>query len=218
MHKRTAAVLSCLVIIMLVASTGCVTKKMFRSNVEETDVRVASAETGIEANERRIKDLKTETDDKVAAVGAQAERAVEVGNSALTKAEQAALAAEDAAKGRLIWSVTLSDDSVRFSFNQASVPPEAAAILDDLIQKIKDFGKAVYIEIEGHTDNTGSEEYNLDLGEKRAWAARDYMGMTGGIPLHAMSVISYGESRPVADNGTADGRSQNRRVVVRVLE
>jgi outer membrane protein OmpA-like peptidoglycan-associated protein len=218
MHKRTAAVLSCLVIIMLVASTGCVTKKMFRSNVEGTDVRVASAETGIEANERRIKDLKTETDDKVAAVGAQAERAVEVGNSALTKAEQAALAAEDAAKGRLIWSVTLSDDSVRFSFNQASVPPEAAAILDDLIQKIKDFGKAVYIEIEGHTDNTGSEEYNLDLGEKRAWAARDYMGMTGGIPLHAMSVISYGESRPVADNGTADGRSQNRRVVVRVLE
>jgi peptidoglycan-associated lipoprotein len=218
MHKRTAAVLSCLVIIMLVASTGCVTKKMFRSNVEETDVRVASAETGIEANERRIKDLKTETDDKVAAVGAKAERAVEVGNSALTKAEQAALAAEDAAKGRLIWSVTLSDDSVRFSFNQASVPPEAAAILDDLIQKIKDFGKAVYIEIEGHTDNTGSEEYNLDLGEKRAWAVRDYMGMTGGIPLHAMSVISYGESRPVADNGTADGRSQNRRVVVRVLE
>ena len=218
MHKRTAAVLSCLVIIMLVASTGCVTKKMFRSNVEETDVRAASAESGIEANERRIKDLKTETDDKVAAVGAQAERAVEVGNSALTKAEQAALAAEDAAKGRLIWSVTLSDDSVRFSFNQAAVPPEAAAILDDLIQKIKDFGKAVYIEIEGHTDNTGSEEYNLDLGEKRAWAVRDYMGMTGGIPLHAMSVISYGESRPVVDNGTADGRSKNRRVVVRVLE
>jgi len=218
MHKRTAAVLSCLVIILLVASTGCVTKKMFRTNVEESDVRVASAESGIEANERRIKDLKTETDDKVAAVGAQAERAVEVGNSALTKAEQAARAAEDAAKGRLIWSVTLSDDSVRFSFNQASVPPEAAAMLDDLIQKIKDFGKAVYIEIEGHTDNTGSEEYNLDLGEKRAWAVRDYMSKTGGIPLHAMSVISYGESQSVADNGTPEGRSQNRRVVVRVLE
>jgi peptidoglycan-associated lipoprotein len=218
MHKRTVAVLSCLVIVMLAASTGCVTKKMFRSNVEENDVRVASAETGIEANERRIKDLKTETDDKVAAVGEKAERAVEVGNSALSKAEQAALAAEDAAKGRLIWSVTLSDDSVRFSFNQASVPPEAAAILDDLIQKIKDFGKAVYVEIEGHTDNTGGEEYNLQLGEKRAMAVRDYMSMTGGIPLHAMSVISYGESQSVADNGTSDGRSQNRRVVVRVLE
>ena len=218
MQNRAVAVLSCLVIIALVASTGCVTKKMFRRNVEESDARAASAESGIEANERRIKDLKTETDEKVAAVGAQAERAVEVGNSALTKAEQAALAAEDAAKGRLIWSVTLSDDSVRFSFNQASVPPEAAAILDDLVQKIKEFGKAVYIEIEGHTDNTGSEDYNLDLGEKRAWAVRDYMSKTGGIPLHALSVISYGESQPVADNGTPEGRSQNRRVVVRVLE
>jgi outer membrane protein OmpA-like peptidoglycan-associated protein len=205
-------------VIALVASTGCVTKKMFRQNVEETDVRVAAAESGIEANERRIKDLRSETDEKVAAVSEKAEKAVEVGTSALSKAEQAALAAEDAAKGKLIWSVTLSDDSVRFSFDQASVPAEAAAILDDLIQKIKDFGKAVYIEIEGHTDNTGSEEYNLDLGEKRAWAVRDYMSKSGGIPLHAMSVISYGESQPVADNGTPEGRSQNRRVVVRVLE
>lgn len=218
MQKRTVAVLSCLVIIALVASTGCVTKKMFRRNVEENDARVASAESGIEANERRIKDLRTETDEKVAAVGAKAEQAVEVGNNALTKAEKAALAAEEAAKGKLIWSVTLSDDSVRFSFNQASVPAEAAAVLDDLIAKIKGFGKAVYIEIEGHTDNTGSEEYNLDLGEKRAMAVRDYMSKTGGIPLHAMSVISYGESQPVADNGTSEGRAKNRRVVIRVLE
>ena len=44
------------------------------------------------------------------------------------------------------------------------------------------------------------------------------MSKSGGIPLHAMSVISYGESQPVADNGTPEGRSQNRRVVVRVLE
>jgi outer membrane protein OmpA-like peptidoglycan-associated protein len=191
---------------------------LLRRNVEETDARVASAESGIEANERRIKDLRTETDEKVAAVGKQAEKAVEVGSSALSKAEQAALAAEEAAKGRLIWSVTLSDDSVRFSFDQASVPSEAAALLDDLIAKIKSYGKAVYIEIEGHTDSTGGEEYNLDLGEKRAWAVRDYMSKSGGIPLHAMSVISYGESQPVADNGTPEGRAQNRRVVIRVLE
>jgi outer membrane protein OmpA-like peptidoglycan-associated protein len=218
MQKRTVAALSCLVILALVASTGCVTKKMFRRNVEETDTRVASAESGIEANERRIKDLRTETDEKVAAVGKQAEKAVEVGSSALSKAEQAALAAEEAAKGKLIWSVTLSDDSVRFSFDQASVPSEAAALLNDLIAKIKSYGKAVYIEIEGHTDNTGGEEYNLLLGEKRAWAVRDYMSKSGGIPLHAMSVISYGESQPVADNGTPEGRAQNRRVVIRVLE
>jgi outer membrane protein OmpA-like peptidoglycan-associated protein len=218
MRRRFVAVLSCLVVLSLVVSTGCVTKKLFRQNVEETDTRVAAAETGIEANERRIKDLKSETDARVAAVDQKAAKAVEVGNSAMSKAEQAALAAEDAAKGKLLWSVTLSDDSVRFSFDQASIPSEAAAVLDDLIEKIKSYNKAVYVEIAGHTDNTGSEDYNLSLGEKRAWAVRDYMGMKGGIPLHAMSVISYGESQPVADNATPEGRAQNRRVVVSVLE
>jgi outer membrane protein OmpA-like peptidoglycan-associated protein len=218
MRKRFVAVLSCIVVLSLVASTGCVTKKLFRKNVEETDARVAAAESGIEANERRIKDLKSDTDAKVAAVDQKAARAVEVGSSAMNKAENAARAAEEAARGKLLWSVTLSDDSVRFSFDQASIPPEAAAALDDLIEKIKSYNKAVYIEIAGHTDSTGSEDYNLSLGEKRAWAVRDYMSKRGGIPLHAMSVISYGESQPVADNATPEGRSQNRRVVISVLE
>jgi peptidoglycan-associated lipoprotein len=78
--------------------------------------------------------------------------------------------------------------------------------------------KTVYLEIEGHTDNVGGELYNAQLGEKRAKAVMNYLNEKGGVPLHAMSVISYGESKPVADNKTADGRAQNRRVVVRVLE
>jgi outer membrane protein OmpA-like peptidoglycan-associated protein len=195
-----------------------VTKKLFRKNVEETDARVAAAETGIEANERRIQDLRDETDSKLAAVDDKAEKAVEVGSTAMTKAESAAEAADAAARGRLIWSVTLSDDRVKFSFGQADVPDEAKAALDALIAKIKAYGKAVYVEIEGHTDSTGSEEYNEALGLKRAMTVRDYMSKTGGIPLHAMNVISYGESQPVADNSTSEGRAQNRRVVVRVLE
>ncbi len=218
MRRGFLAALTCLVVLSLVFSTGCVTKKLFRQNVEETDARVAAAETGIEANERRIKDLKSETDAKVAEVDQKASRAVEVGSSAMSKAEQAALAAEEAAKGKLLWSVTLSDDTVKFSFNQATIPPGAAAVLDELIEKIKSYDKAVYIEIAGHTDNTGSEDYNLGLGEKRARAVRDYMAMKGGIPLHAMSVISYGEGQPVADNATPEGRARNRRVVISVLE
>ncbi len=56
------------------------------------------------------------------------------------------------------------------------------------------------------------------LGEKRAEAVRNYLNMKDGIPLHAMNIISYGETQPVADNSTRDGRAQNRRVVVKVLE
>jgi len=218
MQKRNVAILCGILAVTLVASSGCVTKKLFRKNVEETDARVASAESGIEANERRIDDLRVETDSKLAAVDGKAEKAVEVGTTAITKAEKAALAADAAARGRLIWSVTLSDDRVKFSFGQAEIPDAAKSMLDDLIGKIKSYGKAVYVEIEGHTDNTGSDEYNEALGLKRAMAVRDYMNKSGGIPLHAMNVISFGESQPVADNATSEGRSKNRRVVVRVLE
>ena len=91
-------------------------------------------------------------------------------------------------------------------------------MLDDLTGKIKDYGKAVYVEIEGHTDGTGSEDYNYTLGLRRATAVRDYLSQAGGLPLHAMNTISLGEGNPVADNSTSEGRAQNRRVVVRVLE
>lgn len=218
MRNRNVAILCALLAVVLVASSGCVTKKLFRKNVEDTDARVAATETGIEANERRIRDLKSETDSKISELDGKTTQAVEVGNSAMARADEAARMADEAARGKLLWSVTLSDERVKFSFDQASIPDEAAAVLDELIANIKAYGKAVFVEIEGHTDNTGGEDYNHDLGLKRATAVRDYMRETGGIPLHAMSVISYGESQPVADNGSKDGRAQNRRVVVRVLE
>jgi outer membrane protein OmpA-like peptidoglycan-associated protein len=216
-YRRVLTLLS-LFVAVLVLSTGCISKKVFRENVEEQAARMDSAESGIESNERRIGDLKGETDSKIAALEGQTREAAKIGTAAAGKAEEAIEAADRAAKGRLLWSVTLSDDRVKFSFDQASLPDEAKSMLDDLTAKIKDYGKAVYVEIEGHTDATGSEDYNNTLGERRATAVRDYLYQGGGIPLHAMSVISLGEASPVADNGTSEGRAQNRRVVVRVLE
>jgi len=215
--RRTKTLWAVLVVVGLLASTGCVSKKLFRRNVEETDARVASVESGVEANEKRIGDLRSETDSKVAAVDSKAQRAVEIGQGAMNRAEAAAQRAEEAYRGRLIWEITLSNDDVRFSFNQAAIPNDAQAVLDGLVSNIKSLDKAVYVEIEGHTDSTGTETYNYELGEQRASTVRDYMARQG-IPLHAMNVISYGESNPVADNATSTGRAQNRRVVVRVLE
>jgi outer membrane protein OmpA-like peptidoglycan-associated protein len=217
MRTRTGALLVAVVVLALASSTGCVSKKMFRKNVESTDTRVAAVESGVEANEKRIKDLSDETDSKLAQLENKTEQATEVGRTAMNRAEQASQTAERAARGRLIWEETLSNDQVKFSFNQASIPSDAAAVLDDLIRKILDYDKAVYVEIHGHTDAAGSEEYNYQLGEKRAMAVRDYLAKNG-IPLHAINVISMGESQPVADNSTPAGRAQNRRVVVRVLE
>lgn len=200
------------------ALSGCVTKKMFNENFEDTGERINSVETAIEANERRLRDLSEETDDKLARVEDKAEEASSVGRTALSKADAAEKAAEEAARGKLLWTVTISDDNVRFGFDERGLSDDAEARLDELAREIKALQRAVYLEIEGHTDDRGPEAYNRRLGEQRAEAVRRYLNESGGIPLHAMNVISYGESRPVGDNASARGRAQNRRVVIRVLE
>ena len=214
MIKRTSAVVAVLVVVALVLSVGCVTKKVYRKDQEQTDQRIKGVESGVEENERRVTDLKSDTDQRIAAVKGTAEKAVEIGSQAMTRAEEAA----KLARGKILWTVTLSDDRVKFSFDQDAIPPEAASELNDLAAKIKAMEKAVYLEIEGHTDNIGSEAYNIELGEKRAKAVMTYLNESGGVPLHAMSVVSLGESKPVTDNATSAGRAKNRRVVIRVLE
>lgn len=217
MRKHTLAV-AAIAMLALAATPACVSKKLFRKNVAQTDSRVAGVESAVEENERRISDLSQETDARIAEVDARAEKAVEIGSNAMSKAEAANMTAERAVRGKLLWEVTLSDDRVKFSFDDANLSDAAKAELDSLAAEIRSMGKALYLEIEGHTDSIGSEEYNVMLGEKRANAVMKYLNTSGGIPLHAMNTISYGSSRAVADNGTKAGRAQNRRVVIRVLE
>ncbi len=212
--QKLKLVMIALAALALVGAPACVTKKVFRQHADETDTRIKGVEGGVEQNERRVTNLATETDVKISQVRGTAEKAMEVGSTALTKAELA----EKMAKGKVLWTTTLSDDRVKFSFDASSIPPEAATLLDELANQVKALDKTVYLEIEGHTDNIGSEEYNYELGLKRSEAVLQYLNEKGSLPLHLMSVVSYGEKKPVAENSTREGRSQNRRVVVRVLE
>ena len=79
------------------------------------------------------------------------------------------------------------------------------------------YGLQNNLEIEGHTDSTGSAELNERLGLERAESVKQYLYEQHQVPLHKINVISYGEEKPVAPNDTREGRAQNRRVVVRVL-
>jgi len=214
MHKRLGWAVAGVAVVSLMAANGCVTKKVWRQNVEATDTRIKGVESGLEGQEKRTSDLARETDTRITEVKATADKGVEIGSQAMSKAEEA----EKAARGKILWTTTLSDDSVKFSFDGDKVPDGAQSILNDLASKVKSLDKTVYLEIEGHTDNIGSDTYNEKLGESRAEAVRNYLAESGGIPLHAMNVISYGESKPVAANNTSEGRAKNRRVVVRVLE
>lgn len=213
MGNRVGAVIALLLAVALLAGTGCVSKGMFRKNVDDTDSRVGAVEDAVEANSRKIDDLGKQTDQKIAALDGKTSQAMQVGNQAMTKAEEASKAAQ----GKLLWDVTLTNDGVKFDFGKAQLSASATKSLDELINKVKSYGKALYIEVEGHTDATGEEALNEKLGWERAAAVRNYLNEKG-IPLHAINTISYGEDRPVADNSSKDGRAQNRRVVIRVLE
>ena len=125
-------------------------------------------------------------------------------------------AAGKLAEGKFLYSMVLSDDSVKFPVSGTELSQEAQTRLMDFVQKLKADNKNVYLEIQGHTDASGSKAENMRLGEERAEAVRLFMNQQG-VPLNRMSTISYGATSPVAPNNTRDGRAQNRRVVVIVM-
>ena len=99
---------------------------------------------------------------------------------------------------------------VFFAFGKAKIDPKSYPLLDEIAQALKDHPTFV-VRIEGHTDNVGSDKKNLKLSQDRADAVRDYL-IKKGIEPHRLKAIGYGESRPIDDNSTPEGRAVNRRV------
>ena len=75
----------------------------------------------------------------------------------------------------------------------------------------------IVVAVEGHTDSDGDARYNESLSQRRAETVRDYL-IARGVEADRLTALGYGESRPIADNSTATGKAQNRRVVLRVVE
>ncbi|MEQ8578433.1 MAG: OmpA family protein [Balneola sp.] len=104
------------------------------------------------------------------------------------------------------------DSGILFDVNSYQLKDasrENIAELSEILQKYEDTN----IMFSGYTDNTGSEEYNQKLSEDRAKSVAEYAAFTG-VDAERMTIIGYGESDPVADNSTATGRQQNRRVEI----
>ena len=148
-------------------------------------------------------------------VNATDTRVTEVAGTA-NDALQRATAAQQLAEGKFMYEVVLSDDSVKFPSDRDALSPEAEARLTELATRLKAENVNVYLEIQGHTDAAGPEAYTDQLGAARAEAVRRSLSRQG-IALNRMATISYGEEAPVADNTTAEGRAQNRRVAIVVL-
>lgn len=106
---------------------------------------------------------------------------------------------------------------IYFEFNKATIKPESYPILDSAAQILKDNPK-IKVEIQGHTDNVGSAEYNKKLSLRRAQAVVNYFVQKHGIDIKRLRAVGYGEEKPIADNATEEGRALNRRVEFVIIE
>ncbi len=198
-------------------ATGCATKGYVRTEVASTNERISEVQDQVETNQDQLAVHDQEFEDQsrqIEEVSVAATGASQTAREALGRAIDAGKLAE----GKLLFETVLSEDKIRFGSDQTELETEADAALGAFVQLLKAANGNIYIEVQGHTDAVGSETYNMGLAQKRAEAVRRALNASHGLPLHKMSVISYGESAPIADNGTREGRARNRRVVLVVLK
>jgi outer membrane protein OmpA-like peptidoglycan-associated protein len=193
---------------------GCATKKYVRAEVgssaEQLGGDIEGLTSQVEANQTRLAEDEQRLDEHDTAIASTSKTA----QDALDRA----VAAGKLAEGKLLYEAVFTENEIRFGFEKTELNDEAKAVLDEFAAPLKEKNQGIFIEVQGHTDSSGPEEYNLILGEQRAEAVRRYLNQAHSVPLHRMSVISYGESEPLADNSTREGRVQNRRVALVVLQ
>ena len=148
--------------------------------------------------------------DKAAAERAAAERAAAERAAAERAAAERAAAERAAAERALAESAITALKTIHFEFDSFLLSQESRDILygnaEFMLKKYK--GKVV---LEGHCDERGSDEYNLALGENRAKAAMNYL-LTLGVPAEQLSIVSYGEEKPMDSGHTEEAWAKNRRV------
>ena len=179
-------------LIILAASVAAISGCATRSYVDESVANVVARQN---AQEQSIEQLSVTSRDAL-------ERATDAGVLA---------------QGKFLYSVVLTDDGITFESANATLSAAGQQRLAQMVDQLKSQNDNVYLELQGHTDATGSETSNYQLGLQRTETVRRYLH-TQGVALDRMATISYGEEVPAADNSTPAGRAANRRVVIVVLD
>lgn len=168
---------------------------------------VAGVLTGKDADERR----------KRALIGAGVGGLAGAGVGAYMDRQEAKLREE--LQGTGVSVTRIGDDiilnmpgNITFDVNQAAINAQFYAVLNSVSKVAKEFDKTL-IDIAGHTDSTGTVAYNMDLSQRRANSVAQYL-QSQGVVATRVYAQGYGPNYPIADNGTAEGRAQNRRVEI----
>src|SRR5262245_57372893 len=190
LRSKTLATLIASVLVVA-ALSGCATKKFVRKEVAESR---GYTDTQVTAVRGDLDQVRTQTD----------------------AAMQRAQLAEKLASGQIEYTEVASNN-VSFEFDDWRLSPEAQSTLDQMAGQLGAHPGYV-MEIRGYADARGTDRYNYRLGRERADEVFRYLMTRHSVPSGRVATVSFGEESPLADNDTSEGRSQNRRVQVRLLD
>lgn len=220
MKLRALVVLGLAVVISMVSA--CATKKHVRNRINERvtplENRTGELEETSRRNTQEIGRLSRDVED----VRLRTERAQQQADRAASSAEQAntrVTTVEQSIgdlRSNLDKYTVQKTVTIYFKVRKWDLLPEETAKLDELAGQIKD-RNGFLLEIEGFASSDGDTELNDRLSQARSESVRRYLAERHSVPLFRMSLLGFGESRPVADNESKEGREQNRRVEVRLL-
>jgi peptidoglycan-associated lipoprotein len=181
---------------------------------KSVDERIAASQA---TTNQRIESVSSQVEDlqqKQQQTDVRLEQLSQSAQEALKRAQEAGVLA----KGQVVFEQSFSEDRIKFKLDSYELDANAKTALDEFAGRVKGLDKQYFVEIQGHTDDTGGERYNEELGQRRADSVRRYLSREHKLPLARMSTISYGDTLPLESNKSRDGRSANRRVVLVVLE
>jgi outer membrane protein OmpA-like peptidoglycan-associated protein len=186
---------------------ACATNKSVEEKIaaaqSETNTKIETVETQVEDLQQKQKTTDT-----------RLEQLSQEAREALKRAQEAGVLAQ----GKVVFEQVFTEDRVKFKVDSYDLDQKAKDALAEFAGKVKALNAQYFVEVQGHTDDTGSSRYNDDLGQRRADSVRRYLSREQGLPLNRMSTISYGDTLPVESNKTRAGRSANRRVVLVVMQ
>lgn len=225
MEKQTwiiaGSVTASLLLVFLGLSAWCRGHELERLRQQLEAVRTAGEQRGAEAAESREKLAEAEA--RIAALQQEKDSAVQ-SHQSLEEQMRAALESKDVTISQLQGRLTVNIlDRILFDSGEAQLKPDGEAVLRKVAEVLGQHRK-VTLHVIGHTDNVpiraaarGRFPSNWELSTTRATAAVRFLTEQAGVDPRRVGAVGYGEFRPVADNATAEGRAQNRRIAIMIL-
>jgi outer membrane protein OmpA-like peptidoglycan-associated protein len=205
--------------------SGCATKNYVKNQTAPLIQHTGDLDQKTADNNRQIQDVNERAQSGIKQAQGSADAATHNAQNAGSQANQANLAANDVAHradslDSLVKGLDnfkkVADVSVTFGFDKATLTKDDQGQLDQFAGQLNT-AKSYILEVTVGTDSTGNADYNYELSQRRADAVVQYLATKYNIPAHRFYLVGIGKDNAVADNKTAEGRKQNRRVQVQLL-